>query len=190
MAVKKSRTVGDNATVLNPGNVPVVRAGGWHTLPMFGAAGTLNLTNNRLYALPLWPGRRCVMVGVAINVTLALLGGAVRIGVYRSGNGLPGPLVQDFGTVSTSVGGIQQLTGFHVTLEPRLYFLGVGRQLGGLTLGVGCRDTWDPLVSETVPTLAGNLNCYYVDGIAGALPELFGAVAGTIQGPSASVQLT
>lgn len=38
--------------------------------------------------------------------------------------------------------------------------------------------------------MAGNLNSYYRDSVSGALPASFGAIAGTIQAPALSVQLT
>lgn len=190
MPTNPKKITGAQTPILNPGNLPIVRTGTWHSLPPYGAASNINVPDGRMFGLPLWPGRRCSATGVAMNVTLAAVGGNLRIGVYSSANGLPSKLVQEIGLIPVGLIGIQTLTGFTLHLQPRLYFLSIVRQGGALNLGLSTRDTWEPIVSESSPTLMGNLNAYYVDGVAGALPTFFGTVAGTIQGPSASVQLT
>lgn len=172
------------------GNVPVVRSGAWHTLPPFGASTSANVPVDRMFALPLWPGRKCTLTAAAVNVTLALVGGNVRMGLYNSDGTLPTTLVADYGTVSAGLTGIRQISGLSTPLRPVLYFLVVGRQGGLVNLGLTSRDTWDPIVSETAPTLGGNFNAYYKDGISGALPANFGAIAGTINSPAVTLQLT
>lgn len=180
---------GVNGPVLSPGNVPVIRSQSWHSVPPFGGFSSSNVPDGRLFALPLWPGRRCLITGVAVNVTLALAGGNLRFGLYTQGNGLPLTRVADFGTVTSGVLGIRQITGLRTRLACSLHFICVARQGGVLNLGLTSRDTWDPLISETTPALAANLSAYYIDGVTGALPPSFGAPAGTVQGPSISVQL-
>lgn len=185
----KIKITGSSSPVLQPGNLPIVRAGAWHSLPPFGSAGTAAATANRLFALPFWPGRRCALINSAVNVTVAAIGATLRVGLYTSANGLPQSLVREFGSMSLAAVGVQQFPGFSTPIEPQLYFLSMVRQ-GGLAITLSARDTWDPVISEAAPTLAGNLNAYYIDGVSGALPEEYGPPAGTIQGPSASVQLT
>ena len=187
---KKPNITGSSAPVRQPGNLPVVRSGSWHTLPPYGAADTATVPDARLFALPFWPGRRCTCLGVAVNVTLIAAGGSIRVGLYASANGLPINLVAEYGVVAAGVLGLQIITGFETPMEPDLHFLAVARQGGLLNLGLSSRDTWDPVVSELAPVLTGNLNCYYRDGVGGALPAMFGDVVGSIQGPSAAVQLT
>lgn len=177
-------------TVGPGGNVPVVRSTAWHTLPPFGPVGSANFPDGRLFALPFWPGRACTLTATAVNVTLALVGGSIRMGVYESDGVVPSGLLADFGTVSVGVTGVRQITGLSQALRPVLHYAVVARQGGALNLGLTARDTWDPIVSESSPTLAGNLCAYYRDGVSGALPASFGTVAGTIQGPSMSLQLT
>lgn len=172
------------------GNAPVVRSTAWHTFPPFGAAGSVNFPADRLFALPVWPGRACTLTAAAVNVTLALVGGSIRMGVYKSDGVVPTELVADFGTVSVGLTGIRQISGLSVALRPVLHYFVVARQGGVLNLGLTSRDTWDPIVSENSPTLGGNFNAYYRDGVSGALPASFGAVAGTIQAPAVSLQLT
>lgn len=177
-------------TVGPEGNLPVIRSTGWHVLPAFGAASTANVPVNRMFALPFWPGRRCTVTAVAANVTLALAGGSLRMGVYQSDGVLPTTLLADYGTVTAGVTGIRSITGLSTVVRPVLHFLVVGRQGGVLNLGLTTRDTSDPIISETSATLAGVLNAYYIDGVSGALPGTFGTPAGSDTGPALSVQLT
>ena len=186
----KSRITGSSFPVLQPGNVPIVRSGSWHTLPPYGAADTATVPDGRMFALPFWPGRRCTCLGVAVNVTLIAAGGTIRIGLYAAAQGLPTVLVAEYGTVGAGVLGLQTIANFATPMEPELHFLAVVRQGGLLNLGLSSRDTWDPIVSELSPVLTGNLSAYYRDGVTGALPAMFGDVVGSIQGPSAAVQLT
>lgn len=177
-------------TVGPTGNVPVVRAAAWHALPPFGSAGSANFPADRLFALPFWPGRRCTLTAAAVNVTLALVGGNIRMGVYQSDGAIPTTLLADYGTVTVGLTGIRQISGLSTAIRPVLHYFVIARQGGILNLGLTSRDTWDPMVSETSPTIAGNLNAYYRDGVSGALPASFGAIAGTINSPAASLQLT
>lgn len=186
----KARIIGSSSLILQPGTLPIVRPGSWHTLPPYGAPDTVSLPGDRLYALPFWPGSRCACVGTAVNVTAPVVGAILRIGLYTSANGLPSVLVAEYGTVVAAGLGIQILASFETPMEPVLYFLGVVRQGGVPLLGLSARDTWDPIISELAPVLTGSLNTYYRDGVGGALPAMFGNVVGSIQGPSAAVQLT
>jgi hypothetical protein len=172
------------------GNLPVIRSTGWHNLPPQGNPGTATVPADRLFALPFWPGRSCTLTAAAVNVTLALVGGNIRMGVYASDGTVPTSLVADYGTVSVGVTGVRQISGLSTALRPVLHYVVVARQGGALNLGLSSRDTWDPIVSETSPLLDANRNAYYRDGVSGALPASFGAIAGAIQGPSATIQLT
>lgn len=176
---------------LNGGaNVPVVRSTAWHNLPGYGNAASINIPDGRLYALPFWPGRACTLTGVAANVTLALLGSAMRMGVYSSDGVLPTTLLADYGTVAATLTGIRSITALSTPIRPVLHYLVIGRQGAGLTLSVSSRSSWDPIVSDTTPTISANTNTYYRDGVGGALPASFGAPDGTDQGPCTVVQLT
>ncbi len=172
------------------GNLPVIRSTAWHNLPPQGNPGTATVPADRLFALPFWPGRSCTLTAAAVNVTLALVGGNIRMGLYASDGVLPTSLVADYGTVSVGITGIRQITGLSTAVRPVLHYLGIARQGGILNLGLSARDTWEPVVSETSPVLDSNRNAYYRDGVSGALPSTFGTPVGTAQGPSASVQLT
>ena len=177
---------GFKVTEMGPGTAGT----GWHTLPAQGSADTTTVPTDRLFALPLWPGRSCTLTAAAVNVTLALVGGNIRMGLYASDGTVPTDLVSDFGTVSVGVTGIRQISGLSVTLRPVMQYLVVARQGGVLNLGLSARDGGDPMVSGTVADLSSFPSAYYRDGVSGALPASFGAVSGSLIGPSASVQLT
>lgn len=181
---------GEPLTIGPEGNVPVVRSTAWHGLPAYGNTGTANVPVNRMFALPFWPGRACTLTAMAANVTLALVGGNLRMGLYASDGVLPTSLIADYGTVTAGVTGIRQITGLSTSVRPVLHYLVIGRQGGVVNLGLTTRLTWDPITSETTPTITGTLNCYYIDGVSGALPASFGAPAGLDTAPAISVQLT
>jgi hypothetical protein len=177
--------------VIGPnGNLPVVRSTAWHALPPFGAAGSANFPADRLFALPFWPGRSCTVTAIAANVTLALAGGNIRFGIYKSDGSIPTTLLADFGTVTVGTTGIRQITGLSTAIRPVLHYAVIARQGGVLNLGLTSRSTWDPIVSETAPTIAGDFCSYYRDGVSGALPAPFGAISGSISSPALSIQLT
>ena len=177
--------------VIGPtGNLPVIRSTAWHNVPAYGNAASINIADGRLYAIPFWPGRSCTVTAVALNVTLGLVGGVVRLGVYESDGVMPTTLLADYGTVTTAVTGIRSITGLGTAVRPVLHYLVVGRQAGGLTLSVSSRSSWEPIVSDTAATISSNNNAYYLDGVGGALPGTFGTPDGTDQGPCLTVQLT
>lgn len=182
-----------NPIIIGPeGNLPVIRSGTWHGLPAYGSNATANVPVNRMFALPFHPGRKATLTGMAGNVTLALVGGSLRMGLYASdADGvLPGALVADYGTVTAGVTGIRSITGLSTAVRPVLYWLVIGRQGGVVNLGLTTRATWDPIVSETTPSGNANLNAYYIDGVSGALPASFGTPAGSDTGPALWLQLT
>lgn len=172
------------------GDVPVVRSTAWHTIPATGSMASANFPADRLFALPFWPGRQCTLTAMACNVTLALIGGNIRLGIYLSDGTIPTTLLADYGTVSVGLTGVRTISGLSTPVRPVLHYLVIARQGGVLNLGLTSRDTGDASVSETSPTFAAGLNSYYRDSVAGALPASFGAIAGTINSPAVSVQLT
>jgi len=177
-------------TVGPVGNLPVIASTRWHGLPAYGNTATANVPVDRMFALPFWPGRTCTLTAMAANVTLALVGGNLRMGLYASDGALPTTLVADYGTVSAGLTGSRLITGLSTSVRPVLHYLAIGRQGGIVNLGLTTRATWDPVVSEATPTFAGTLNCYYIDGVGGALPGTFGTPAGLDTAPAISVQLT
>lgn len=182
---------GEPLTIGPSGNLPVISTGRWHGLPPFGNAAGANVPVDRMFAIPFWPGRACTITGLAVNTTLALVGGNVRMGLYNAdAQGLPSTLIADYGTVTAGVLGIRSITGMSTVVRPVLHYIVIGRQGGVLNLGLSTRSTWEPTISETTPVIATNLNAYYIDGVGGALPASYGVPAGADQGPCVVVQLT
>lgn len=181
---------GEPLTIGPEGNLPVISTTRWHLLPAYGAQATANVPAGTMFALPFWPGRSAVLTAVAANVTLALVGGNLRFGLYTAdAQGLPAALVADYGTVTAGLTGIRSITGLNTPVRPVLYYLVVGRQGGVLNLGLTTRATGDPIISETSPTIAGNFSGYVMTGVAGALPGTF-TNNGVDTAPSIAVQLT
>lgn len=181
---------GEPLTIGPEGNLPVISTTRWHLLPAYGAQGTANVPAGTMFALPFWPGRSCTLTAVAANVTLALVGGNLRFGLYTADTqGLPAALVADFGTVTAGLTGIRSITGLNQPVRPVLHYLVCGRQGGALNLGLTTRATGDPIISETTPTIAGNFSAYVMTGVAGALPGTF-TNNGVDNAPSIAAQLT
>lgn len=181
---------GEPLTIGPEGNLPVIRSAAWHSLPPYGNTGTANVPVNRMFALPFWPGRSCTLTAMAGNVTLALVGGNLRMGLYASDGVLPTTLVADYGTVTAGVTGSRSITGLSTAVRPVLHYLVIGRQGGVVNLGLTTQLTFDPIVSETAASFTGPLNCYYKDGVSGALPGTFGTPDGADTAPAIRVQLT
>lgn len=181
---------GEPITVGPAGNLPAPRSGHWHLLPAYGATGTANVPAGRMFAVPFWPGRSATLTGIAANVTLALVGGQLRMGLYASDGVLPTTLIADYGTIGADLLGVKQITSMSTPVRPVLHYLIIGRQGGLVNLGLSTRLTGDPIVSEAAPSITGNLNAYYADGITGALPATFPAPAGSDTGPALQLRLT
>jgi len=181
---------GEHLTIGPDGNLPVISTTRWHLLPAYGSQATANVPVDRMFALPFWPSRKATITAVAANVTLALVGGNLRFGLYNANaQGLPSTLVADYGTVGAGLSGVRSITGLTTVVRPVLYYLIVGRQGGVLNLGLTTRATGDPIVSETSPTIAGDYSGYYMTGVSGALPATF-TNNGVDTAPSIAVQLT
>ncbi|MER5705992.1 hypothetical protein [Streptomyces sp. NPDC002122] len=181
---------GEPLTIGPEGNLPVIRPSAWHGLPAYGSNATANVPVNRMFALPFWPGRTSTLTALAGNVTLALVGGNLRMGLYASDGVLPTTLIADYGTVTAGLTGFRSITGLSTQIRPVLHYLIIGRQGGVLNLGLMTKATWDPIVSELTPSGTANLNCYYKDPVAGGLPANFGTPDGLDTAPALWVQLT
>jgi len=183
-------SIGLPVTLGPPANVPVVRSSAWHTLPGHNASGSMVMPDGRLFALPVWTGRSATLTGVAVNVTTSLLAANIRMGLYASDGVLPTTLISDYGTVSAGTTGMRQITGLSTPLRPVLYYFVVARQGGIGVLSMTSRGIGDPIIANTSSVLDTVQNAYYTDSISGTLPATFGSIAGAINGPSASIQLT
>lgn len=171
-------------------NFPFISDGKWHVDGQGSGAQGPTIVANRAYAVPFWPGRRCRLTNLSMNIGVAFTTpGTIRAGVYATlSTGLPGALVTDFGTVAETAA-TKEWASLTTDLDPSLYCAVLVPQ-GGST----GTPTWSscnirhPLVFETNASAINpntNKTAYYSDtGFTGALPATFGTPAGIIVGPS------
>lgn len=158
-------------------------------VPGFTPAAGLVL--GRLFLIPFLIGRACHLatVGGPDVTVIGDVGGVARHGVFTMmANGLPGSIVQDFGTVPTDAVAIPQLAVSQF-LPAAWYYQGVALQLQPTTRAtVQCFNTGATVsaqVGPTTPNFSGN-GIYIQDGVAGAFPATITApvAAAMTQGPA------
>lgn len=89
-----------------------------------GSSGSLVLTANRLYAVPIFLEDPATLIRLAINLT-AFVANNARLGIYRVGSdGRPGSLILDAGQVATTSNGFKPIT-ISQALGPGFSFLAV-----------------------------------------------------------------
>jgi hypothetical protein len=187
--------VGTNNAILGPhGSHPLIynTSNCWYPLqPGGGTHSAVGITNNRAYAYPLYPGKKCTLAGAAMRVSAAGAVGNLRIGLYAqdSTTGFPGALLADYGTQSAAVGGASTISGWTVStaLEPVPYWFVLAANTSTAP-SMSRYTTFNQMIPWiiTTPTMgtADFFNCVYSDtGFSGALPNPFGAVAGIDNGP-------
>jgi hypothetical protein len=180
---------GTTPLIVGPtGNIPVIRAGGWHYLPPYGARTTLTISASFAHALPLWPGRACTFDTLAVEVT-ATTTGSSRHGLYSDSGGAPATLIQEFGTTSNTSTGVKTLaTG--IALKPILYWLVLVNQGSG-TVSMRTHVTSSPFVSHLTTSFTDSHSSYYRTSFpGGTLPASFGTLGGATLSPLVLVQLT
>lgn len=178
----------------------------WHPLVAGGASNQpLTVTNNRAYAYPLMPGRKCFFDRLAFFVGTAGVGDA-HAALYTSDalTGLPDDLVSDFGEASVAtapnatVSAFDLLVGGGLPIEPYLYWLVLAFQTSSAPI-VSSFPSTSPFIPFPIatPTFSDTTldfwNCLYSDtGWAGggSAPLTFGAPAGATIGPFVYVKLS
>lgn len=204
----KVRLDGRTGIVGPHGTHPIIYAvdNAWHPLTPGGDANIpLTVTNNRAYAYPLHPGRKCFFDRLAFHVETAGTGDAAAA-LYLSDptTGLPSSRHSYFGTASiatapdTTVSAFDLLVGDGLPVEPVLYWLVLAFYTSAAPV-VTRFPSYSPFVPYpvTTPLFATDSsdfwNCLYSDtGFAGPgpLPATFGTVAGATVGPSIYVKLS
>lgn len=191
---------GVNGIVGPHGTHPLVYgiSNGWYPLQAGGGFHqALTVTNNRAYAFPLNPGRKCTLAGFAAYIGTAGTGNA-RVMLYGSDRttGLPGALLADYSTVSVATAPGATISGWTVStaLKPSRYWVVFVPQTSAAPIMSGY-TTYNPVVPWVIatPTFASTtwINCVYSDtGFSGAPPDPFGAIAGSTFGPFIYAKLT
>jgi len=105
------------------------RAGRFYLQDGRPPSSTLTLTADTLYGIPFPVASWAAIDRIAVEVTTADGGSAIRLGLYAESltvRGEPGVLLEDLGTVSSATTGIKTLTVSPTrTLAPGLYFVGL-----------------------------------------------------------------
>lgn len=163
------------------------------------AAGGPAVTQNRAYALPLYPGRKCNLKGIAVETISG--GGAgnrpILAALYDSDatTGLPGALVASYGTVNaTNVGAVISGWTVNTDLQPYPYWIVIAVQSALATSMVhyyGTSTMVPQLVATpTMTTTDHERNSLYTDtGFSGAAPATFGTPVQSVMGPGIYVNL-
>ena len=93
---------------------------------------------DKLRALPIVIGIGHTIEQVAINVTVAIGGSNVRLGIYADdGTGYPGALVADFGSVSSATTGVKTITGLSYQIQnDKRYWMAIWQSGAAQSRGV------------------------------------------------------
>lgn len=105
---------------------PGYRSGTYYTRPISAVGANVAMTANRLTATPILIGAPVTIDAVQIFVGTLIAGSSAELGIYANTSGVPGTLIQDFGTVSTAATGAAIITGISRALTPGWYWLAAG----------------------------------------------------------------
>lgn len=117
--------------IANPADVMGFRRNGatrprWYTMPLTCSAKSVSgaLTSGRMYAIPFFSPKAMTLDFLAVNCTTLVAAGVLRLGIYSdSGNGEPGSLLIDAGTVDTSGTGVKTCACAQALAGGSLYWL-------------------------------------------------------------------
>lgn len=147
---------------------------GFYYGPQTGRTVNGNGADN-LTAVPFWVGESWTFDRIACAVTTAAAGSTVRLGIYAdNGQGLPGALVLDAGTVSGEAVAAVEAT-ISQSLAPGWYWLAAVNQGGNPALR-GCSSfATMPVGSATAAesTQSQPVTGHLMGGVTGALPATF-----------------
>lgn len=103
-------------------SVPKLRSGKLYSHPAQNSQGTVALSANVLYAVPLIIPEPTLLVKIGLETTIAAVGGSLaRLGIYDGSTGEPGALWLDAGTVAVDAIAVTELT-IALMLPPGYYF--------------------------------------------------------------------
>lgn len=149
-----------------------MRSGVYYTAP--GISGTATFANGNARAIPLWVPRSLSVdrIGIEVVTTPGSVGALIRLGIYSDdGNGFPGAVLLDAGTVDPTSTGVKELT-INQALTPGLYWLTAVVQGAPVTTPVMRTTTSGQLQvgGESGTTISATNAAYQKTGVTGALP--------------------
>lgn len=139
---------------------------------------TATPSTGEVYAVPIIIAKAITFVRIAVEVTAAATaGGLARLGIYADdGNGMPGALVLDAGTVATDgATGAKEIT-ISQALGPGVYWLVVNPTVASATFRGSNNAYMLMLPVNTGASYAPNTNtnCWKRISVTGGLPNPFG----------------
>lgn len=150
------------------------------------ASAPLALTQDEMNLRPFVVSVRRAFDRIAARVsTAAGAGGVLRMGIYANGGGMPGSLIVDAGTVSSTSTGSKEIT-IAQTLDPGVYWLALVAQVSGSTvIAFSAAQISQYISTETaVPSSSGTKGGFTQTGVSGALPAI-----GTLAASQAALTL-
>lgn len=162
------------------------KAGCWYGPTAGASAGMANTsqTLNLLHCVPMmWPGGSIDRMAVHLNGGTPTASEVMRVGIYAdTGDGYPGTLIYEAGTLDLSSIGVKTVT-VAVTLPTGLYWLAGARQgpsVLGQPIGYGSISNGGPqaimpmTISATPSALWGVAGTSFTQSsVSGALPPTF-----------------
>lgn len=147
---------------------------GYYYVAADGVRGTLTLSLNRLYLLPLDAPIGATIDRIGTEVSTAGAATAVlRLGLYAATtNGAPVTLLSDFGTVDATTTGGKELTVSRALGDTRVWAAVACQGAASTTRTVGTgQDRRVPIASLAVALGTNGQNGLYLDSVSGALPS-------------------
>jgi hypothetical protein len=177
-------------------NNPTLRDGYWLTATgsrtNFGGS-----VQDTIYGVPFYIPGLCVATAMGCEVVTSAGGASsvTRLGIYANGEGRPGALILDAGTVATNTTGAKSITGLYAPLRPGWYWLVIAAQVGAVTPTFRSINTLNSVYSvptTSAPTGANPTTTgVSATGVSGALPFQFPTTgeAQVVNAPVCWVQL-
>lgn len=152
-----------------------LRSGLYYATP--GSTGSAAITLNRLYAMPIFIGRRVSIDRIGLNITTAsTAGGTAQLAIYTDIadgiGGYPGTLISGTTTtVATDTAGFKEGT-ISTVLNPGLYWLVAVPQVAAPSATILTGSSYQTVGYQASGAMLGRV-AYVQDTVTGALPSAF-----------------
>lgn len=163
-------------------------SGNYYSTASQGSATTGVWTSGQLRLAPFWLPNAVSLSKIGAEVTSAGdAGSVVRLGIYGdNGNGYPGKLILDAGTIAGDSNTVQEIT-ISQALTPGLYWIGTASQVITVTaptlraINTGPAYPWMTLGTST-PSSNTSIVGYTQSSVSGALPAVFQTTPSVVSG--------
>lgn len=166
-----------DAVLGQPTFLPYRTGGAFYYQPRYGAAGSLNLTQNTMYAMPIFIATTTTFTKIGVATASGTASAVCRLGIYSDSSGVPGALALDAGTVATDTGGDKVIT-ISKSLATGWYWLACAMQgANGSIISANSGFTGGNVGPLPVASLfsPGAITGYSQTGVSSTLPSPWGA---------------